>query len=458
VLTRLPLSPRVAAKAIPAPVRRHVKHAVERKRIGNLSADRGLDVLTFFLADVQTGFGPFIAVYLAANHWNAAQVGAVLGVGSIVAIAAQVPTGIAIDASPWKRGAALVALLSVFGCAVLLALFSSAIPVYAAEVLHGVASCALVPAVAAISLSRVGRAALAARLGRNARFMALGNAIGAGLMGYAGWKIANSAPFWLAAAFTLPAILALLALPPRHETEPKAPRVGARKAAVEGRNVLTRRPLLVFLLCVLLFQTANSFMLPLASVELRGRVGAAANLWLSAALILPQGIVALISPWVGRMADRFGRRRVLLLGFIALPLRATLLGLFAQPPCVIAAQALDGAGGAMFGVLQPLVAADLTRGTNRFNLTLGVIGLATGLGGMLSSLGGGWVAQHFGARYGFAALGAVGLLAVATVALLMPETRTKGRHADAPGEPRQDAGASGPDQKSLPRPLLSQSP
>lgn len=452
-LRTIALSPRVAAKAIPAPVRRRVKHAVETKRIGNLSADHGLDVLTFFLADVQTGFGPFIAVYLTANHWDDAQVGAVLGVGSIVAIASQVPTGVAIDASPWKRGAALVALLAVMGCALLLALFTSAIPVYAAEVLHGIASCALVPAVAAISLSRVGRAALSRRLGRNARFMAIGNAAGAAMMGYAGAKLANSAPFWIAAAFTVPAILALLALPPRHETEPKAPRIGTRKAAAEGKHVLTRWPLLAFLLCVLLFQTANSFLLPLASMGLRERVGADANMWLSAALIVPQGIVALISPSVGHLADRFGRRLVLLVGFLALPARAVLLGLFAQPALVIAAQALDGAGGAMFGVLQPLIASDITRGTNRFNLTLGVIGLATGLGGMLSSFGGGWIAQHFGARDAFMALGAVGLAAVAAVALLMPETRP-----DRGSKPRADSAEAGPPQKSVQRPLYSQSP
>ncbi len=418
------------------PVRQKVRHAVETGRIGNLSADRGLDVLTFFLADVQTGFGPFIAVYLTANHWSAAQIGTALGIGSIVTMACQIPAGASIDATPWKRGATLVALLAVMGSAVLLALFPSMVPVIGAEILHGVASCMLVPAVAAVSLSRVGRAAIAARFARNTRFMALGNGIGAVLMGLAGAHLAASAPFWLAALFTLPAILALAALPPRHETEPPPPRLGARKAAREGWRVLIDRRLLAFTLCVVLFHSANSFILPLAMNRLELRTGSGtSNMTLAACLLVSQAMVALISPWFGSHAESWGRRPVLLLGFAMVPLHAGVLTLAAGAYAVIAAQLLDGMGGAMFGVLQPLVAADITRGTNRFNLSLGVLGLAAGLGGTLSSMAGGRIATAFGYPAAFAALGATGLAALAAVWLWMPETRAERAGTDerAPG-------------------------
>jgi hypothetical protein len=39
---------------------------------------RGLDWLNFFLADVQTGFGAFVAFYLAELGWPKAQVGLTL--------------------------------------------------------------------------------------------------------------------------------------------------------------------------------------------------------------------------------------------------------------------------------------------------------------------------------------------------------------------------------------------
>ncbi|HVQ73654.1 MAG TPA: MFS transporter, partial [Bradyrhizobium sp.] len=38
-------------------------------------SQRGLDWFIFFLADVQTGFGPFIAVYLTTQKWTQVEIG-----------------------------------------------------------------------------------------------------------------------------------------------------------------------------------------------------------------------------------------------------------------------------------------------------------------------------------------------------------------------------------------------
>jgi MFS family permease len=418
--------------AVAAPLHHHVRRAVKEQRLGNFHADHGLDVLTFFLADVQTGFGPFIAVYLTANHWTAAQVGAALSVGTVVTMAAQVPAGAAIDAISAKRLATVVGLLALLGSAVLLALLPHRVPVIGAEVLHGIASCMLVPAVAAVTLSRVGRSEFAHRLGRNTRFMALGNGIGAGLMGFAGAHLAASAPFWLTALSVVPAMLALWALPPHHKTQPPAPRIGARKATAEGCRVLCDHRLLLFTLCVVLFQGANAFILPLAMGRLTNSIGGAdSNVVLAGCLIVSQTMVALISPFMGRKADAWGRRPVLLIGFAAVPLHAALLAVSGGAYWIIALQILDGMGGAMFGVLQPLIAADVTHGTNRFNLTIGVLGLAGGLGATLSGVVGGGIATEFGYTSGFLVLAATGVAAVLAVALLMPETREhdKARHS-----------------------------
>jgi MFS family permease len=408
---------------VPAPIRRHVGRAVETRQLGRMSADRGLDLLTFFVADFQTGFGPFIAVYLTASHWSAESIGQVLGIGSLVAIAAQVPTGALIDAVPFKRGAAVAALIAVMCSALLLALSPTWWPTVASEVLHGVASCLLVPAIAAISLSRVGRARLGERLGRNARYMALGSAIGAPLLGLTGSHLSPGAVFWVVALSTLPAIFALLALPPRHPDMPLPPRAGPRQAVREGARVLTDWRLLTFVLCVVLFHMSNAFMLPLASTVLQVRLGGEANLWLAACITGPQLFVAAISPWMGRQAEIWGRRPLLIAGFCLLPIRGVLLSLIGSPELLVAVQLLDGFGGAMFGVMQPLIAADITKGTNRFNLALGLLGLAAAAGAAVSSTGAGWVASHYGARVGFLALAAVGAVATLAVVLLLPETR-----------------------------------
>ena len=430
---------------VPMPIRR----AMETGQIGKLSADRGLDFLTFFVADFQTGFGPFIAIYLTASGWSAQSIGQVLGIGSLVAIASQVPAGALIDAIPYKRGAAFAGLLALMGSALLLAVWPSWWPVVGAEVLHGFASCLMVPAIAIISLSRVGHRRLGERLGRNARFMALGSAIGAPLLGLAGSHVSPGSVFWIVALSTLPAMVALAALPPRHPDIPLPPRKGPRNAVIEGWRILVDWRLLTFVLCVVLFNASNAFMLPLASTVLEVRLGGQANLWLAACITAPQLFVAAISPWMGRQAEVWGRRPLLIAGFSLLPLRGVLLAYTSSPELLVAVQMLDGFGGAMFGVMQPLVAADITRGTNRFNLALGLLGLSGAAGAALSSTGAGWVASHYGARTGFLVLAAVGALATLAVVLLMPETRADHPEDELPPHHRDSARAQNRDVGSV---------
>ena len=64
---------------------------------------RGLDWLNFLLADVQTGVGPFLAIYLAAYGWNEERVGLALTIGGIAGIASQAPAGALVDRLRSKR-------------------------------------------------------------------------------------------------------------------------------------------------------------------------------------------------------------------------------------------------------------------------------------------------------------------------------------------------------------------
>ncbi len=393
---------------------------------------RALDWLNFFIANLQTGFGPFIAVYLTTHKWTQGQIGVALSVGAAISMFAQVPAGALVDAIPHKRVAVGIGLAAVAASALLLALWPEWLPVLVAQSLHGFASCMLVPGVAAITLNRVGRRRFAERLGRNARFAGLGNAAGAALMGAVGSYLSSRGVFWLAAALSLPSLAALRALPPRDPpadaalaaaTEPP----GHQRASVWG--VLLDRRLLGFALCVLLFQLANAAMLPLAAGEVTRQAGDRANLVIAACLVLPQAIVALLSPWIGRLAERRGRRLALLLGFVQLPIRGLLLATVASPGLIVATEVLDGLGAASLGVLVPLVAADLTRGTGRFNLCVGAIGLAVGVGATLSTAIAGDLAGRFGTGVGFLALTVAGVAAVLSALAVMPETRPADRGA-----------------------------
>jgi MFS family permease len=389
-------------------------------------SQRGLDWLNFFVADMQTGFGPFVAVYLAAHAWTEGQIGLVLGVGSFVAMVSQVPAGALVDATPRKRSAAFMALAAIAVSALLLAAWPSPLPVMAAQALHGFASCVLNPAIAAISLALVGREGLGVRLGRNGRYKAVGSAIGAGMMGAAGTYVSPAAVFWLTAVLCMPALLALAAIRGTDLAPP--PTDGERATVAKGergevRRLLADRRLLVFSACCALFTLSNAAMLPLAGVEATRRMGDGANLVIAACIVVPQLVVAAISPWIGRLAEDRGRRPALLLGFCALPARGLLLPLVvADPLALVAVQALDGISAAVLGVLLPLLASDLTRGTNRFNLCMGVFGLAIGLGATLGTMGAGAIVDGFDAGPAFVALAGAGGAGVLLVLFAMPET------------------------------------
>ena len=136
-----------------------------------------------------------------------------------------------------------------------------------------------------------------------------------------------------------------------------------------------------------------------------------------------QLVVAALSPWVGRRAEIWGRRPLLLIGFAALPIRGLLFAGVASPDLLLAVQLLDGITAAVFAVMVPLVVADLTRGTGHFNLGQGILGTATGIGASLSTTLAGYVTDRFGSSAAFAALAAIAFVGLVTLWRLMPETR-----------------------------------
>jgi MFS family permease len=387
----------------------------------------GLDWLNFFVANFQTGFGPFISVYLTSMGWTQGAIGAALSTGTIASMASQVPAGVLVDATRNKRMVAAAAIAAIGVSALAIALWPNFLAITAAEALHSFASAVLGPAIAAITLVLVDPNAFGERLGRNARYAAIGNAVAAGLMGACAYYLGDRAIFLFAAALAIPALAALETLreadtAPHRPCGTASPPVQARRG---GRSwgFLTDRGLIAFAMCAVLFHLANAAMLPIAAAAVTKRAGSEAGLVIAACIVGPQLITALLSPWAGRAAEAWGRRPVLLLGFSSLPIRGILLASVADPYLIIAIQLFDGFSAAAFGVLFPLIVADVTRETGHYTTSLGLVGLAIGGGATLSTTFAGLVADHVGVGAAFLSLAAVGMCATALVWILMPETR-----------------------------------
>jgi MFS family permease len=382
---------------------------------------RGLDWFTFFLADIQTGFGPFVAIYLTAHQWAQLDIGLVLTAGGLVALAAQMPGGALVDA---MRSARLVATLAIVGIclsALALAIWPIFSVVMGARVLHATASCVLGPVIAALSLGLVGHAALGERLGRNARFASIGNGVAAAAMGACGYLVSNQAVFFLTAALAAPALLALSRI--RTSDIRRLELVHATSGSTGLRRILSDRRLLIFAGCILVFQLANAAMLPLMGSILTMRSSEWASTLIAACIVVPQLVVAGFAPLVGRLGDRWGRRPLLLLCFAALAVRGVLFAFVTDPYLVVAVQVFDGVCAVILGVMLPLIVADITRGTGRFNLGLGIVGSAVGIGAALSTTLAGYTIDHFGSTAAFLSLASLAAGGLGLVWLLLPETR-----------------------------------
>ncbi len=389
--------------------------------VANTRSLAGLDWVNFFAAAVQTGFGPFIAIYLTMHHWTGLAIGGVLSLGTLVAMFSQIPAGALVDWMSSKRLAGAIGLSAIGTSAMLFVAVPTQFGVSLAEILHGFASCMLNPAIAAISVALVSRHALGERLGRNVRFSSLGNGAAAGLMGLAGFWFAGGSVFVLSALLTIPTLLALAAIAPA--APPRAGVAGQTPPAWRDlRALFLDRRLLAFAACLAFFQMADAAMLPFVGRKIAGEAGNLANPLIAAALVLPQLVVAALSPVVGRAAERRGRRVVLMVGFAFEPIRGLLFAWVSLPIPLVLIQSLDGIGAAVVGVLLPLVAADIARERGHFNLTMGMIGVAVGAGAAASTVLAGFMDNLFGTDTALRALSAVGLVATLVVWLAMPES------------------------------------
>jgi predicted MFS family arabinose efflux permease len=387
---------------------------------------RGLDWLNFLLADVQTGVGPFLAIYLAGYKWNEERVGLALTVGGIAGILMQTPAGALVDLLRSKRALVGVGVTALAAGALLIALFPSLWPVMGAQVLIGSTSSIFIPAICAMSLGIVGHAAFDARQGRNQTFNSAGNVTAAVLMGLLGYLVSNRSIFFFVVALALPTILVLLLIRPA-EIDYEVAR-GANDGGKGGKaesvwGLFRDRPLVVFLVCAVMFHFANAAMLPLLGELLAKGQGRSSMLFMSACVVTTQFVITLLASWSGRKAGTWGRKPLLLIAFGVLPIRGILYTLTSNTELLVAIQVLDGIGAGIFGVVSVLVIADLTRGTGRFNLTLGAITTSVGIGASLSQVIAGGIVHRVGSHAGFLFLAAVASAAFAILYFFMPETR-----------------------------------
>ena len=389
---------------------------------------RGLDGLNFLMADVRDGVGPYLAVFLkGSEHWQAGAIGIAMAASSIAAALFQIPAGLLVDSLRWKRLLiAFAGLLVALGCLTIV-FFPSFGAVIAAQVALGASAAIIPPALAAISLGIVGPRRLDARISRNESFNHGGNFMAAGLAGGLGQYLGTEWIFYLVAIFAVASAAVVSRINPGeidHDVARGGEAADGRPVAI--RDLLGRRDLRIFLASVMLFHFGNAAMLPMAGQMLAQNHPGSDTIALSACIIAAQLVMVGVAWAVGRaMARGVGRKPIFLVALAVLPVRGVLFSFIDSPVGVVAVQLLDGVAAGIFGVIAVVIAADLMRGTGRFNLAQGLTALCVGVGAALSNVVGGFIVQIFGYSAGFLALAAIATCALLFFAVLMPETGSR---------------------------------
>jgi len=373
------------------------------------------------MADMQTGSAPFLGLSLQQRGWATGPIGTVMTVGGIAGMAMTAPAGAFIDHTTRKRWVVVITGTCTVLASFLILLSQSPIVVTASQIATALAGAAIGPAVAGMTLGVVRQRGFNEQNGRNQAWNHAGNMVGAGLSGWLGWEYGIPAIFWLAAVFGVLAIISVLSIPERAIDHRAARGLEARgednadnsEGHAEGFRELARnKPLLILAACLACFHLGNGVMLPLYGMAVVGAGKGDAAMFTATTVVVAQAVMIVASLVAMRMAARSGYWLVLLISFLALPLRGFLAGSFIEHWGVWPVQALDGIGAGLQSVAVPGLVACLLDGTGRVNVGQGAVMTVQGVGASLSPAIGGWLAQMLGYRAAFFILGSFAILSV----------------------------------------------
>ncbi len=379
------------------------------ERAAEIPGRPALRSLNFFMADMQSGIGPFIGVFLLAHGWQSGWIGSVMTIGSVAGVIMTAPAGAWVDSSRHKRWLVVIPGFFSIAASAIILVSQSFWPVALSQVATAVAGAAVGPAVNGITLGMFKQAGFNRQLGINQAYNHAGNAVGAALSGYLGWKLGLPAVLWLAVAFGAASVASALAIP-KKSIDDRAAR-GMREGTkaderAQGLSILlTCKPLLILAASLGLFHLGNGAMLPLYGMAVASAKQGDPAAIVAATIVVAQATMVLAALVAMRMGANRGLWLVLFISFLTLPVRGLIAATVIKSWGVFPVQILDGIGAGLQSVAVPALVAHILNGTGRINLGQGAAMTVQGAGAALSPAIGGWIAQEAGYGTAFIALG-----------------------------------------------------
>jgi MFS family permease len=371
-----------------------------------------LQCLNFFMADLQAGIGPFLGIFLLAHGWKSGLIGSVMTIGSVAGMIMTIPAGALIDATKRKRFYVVISAAFTIVASGIILLSQNFWLVSISQVATSIAGSAIGPAIIGITLGIVKQSGFNRQNGYNQAFNHSGNVAGAALSGYLGYKFGMPAIFILSGLFGMLSIVAVLLIPAKSidDRAARGLKEDGNDDKVSGLKVLFNcKPLLVLAAALACFHLGNGAMLPLYGMAGSINKQGDPSVFVAKTIVIAQLVMIFTSLIAMRVADKRGYWLVLLISFIALPVRGFIAAHMISHVGVYPVQMLDGIGAGLQSVAVPGLVAHILNGTGRINIGQGAVMTVQGLGASLSPAIGGWMAQGIGYSTTFMILGSFAL-------------------------------------------------
>jgi predicted MFS family arabinose efflux permease len=380
--------------------------------------------VNFFMADMQSGIGPFVGMFLQERGWATGLIGTALTIGNVAGMLVTTPIGGFIDSSRNKRLWVVIPGICVVLASAIILISQNFWAVTLSQVAQSLASAAIVPAVTGITLGIARQKGFNALNGRNQAFNHAGNMVGAALSGYLGYKFGYVAVFVLAAVFGAIAIACVLMIPANSidDRQARGSKEDESKNPPDGMSVLLKHtPLLVLAFALAIFHLGNAAIVPLYGHAAVAEGQSNGPSFVATTVVIAQGVMVVTSLIAMQVAGKRNYWPVILISFMFLPIRGVLAFFVTGWWGVIPMQVLDGIGTGLQTVAVPGVVARSLDGTGRINLGQGAVITVQGVGASLSPALGGWIAQWIGYGPTFLLLGGFGLASMGLWLALVPQ-------------------------------------
>lgn len=393
----------------------------------NKQSYTALNWLNFFAADVATGVGPFLGIYLAANqHWKPGHIGMAISAMSFATVIAQSPAGFFVDKTPYKKLLIIIASAIIGLVGISIPFLPSLGFIISSQIIMGIAAAFYIPTLIALAACLVNKNDFDRTISKNQTYNHAGNVASAILIGVIGMYTNNEGVFYCLFALAIMSTISASAIRSKDIDHPRKtllkPETNKSKGIVSG--MFGNKAFIIFLIAAFIFHFANAAMLPLVGQEISKGKQENASLYMSACIIIAQLVMVPVTYFCG-LKVQHGRKWLLLVAFMVLPLRGVLYTFSTNTLYLVSVQVLDGIAAGIFGVVSILVVADLMGNSNKSSFAQGVLATAVGLGASLSNLVTGYVVEAAGFKVGFLALSALAVAALVLLWIAMPETLNK---------------------------------